>query len=215
MPLQIVIPVGTGATAGTGVTTYSRLVTTLGLWLNRSDLGDKIPDFITLFEARLNRILRTPEMDEIVELAVTDGAADLPTDFLEAQHLYADGEITPKPLSTFRTSFPVDNGTTPQVYAIANNQILIAPSGAETITLHYWQKIPALNADNETNWLIVSHPDVYLYGALVMAEAFIWDDQRIPLWKSALDEALGELKRQGVGKRYGGGPLHPRVASVA
>ena len=44
-----------------------------------------------------------------------------------------------------------------------------------------------------------------------MAEAFLWDDERIPLWKSAWDESLGELKvDHGNRKRYGASPLRIR-----
>jgi hypothetical protein len=45
-----------------------------------------------------------------------------------------------------------------------------------------------------------------------MAEAFIWDDDRVPLWKSAWDESLESLKKHGTKKRHGGGPLYPRIA---
>lgn len=220
MPLHIVIPVGTGASVGTGVTTYSGLVSTVGLWLNRSDLGDKIPDFITLLEARLNRILRVPDMEDIVEVAVTSGAADLPTDYLEARHLYIDAdydnEIVPASLSTMRRDYPGAPTGRPLIYALADGQILFAPSPDTDYTaqLHYYNKIPALSADNETNWLIVTHPDVYLYGTLVMAEAFLWNDERLALWKSAWDESLGELQRHGTRKRHGGGPLFPRPVNA-
>jgi hypothetical protein len=91
---------------------------------------------------------------------------------------------------------------------------LLAPSPADTYTawLHYYQKLTPLSSDNQTNWLIVSHPDVYLFGALVMAEAFLWNDERVAGWKSLWDEAIASLQKHGTKKRHGGGPLYPRVA---
>jgi hypothetical protein len=97
----------------------------------------------------------------------------------------------------------------PNIYAIADGQITVAPSSDDDVTLHYYQKLTPLSADNETNWLIASHPDIYLFGTLVLAEAYIWDDPRISLWKSAFDEAMDSLRKHGVRKRHGGGPLHP------
>jgi hypothetical protein len=216
MPLNMVIPVGTGASVGTGVTTYSGLLTTLGDWLNRSDLNTKIPDFITLLEARLNRILRVPEMEAEATLTVSDNVADLPVDWLEIRHVFVDAdienEIVQVPFSTLRRDYPMGAYTNrPQVYAVHDGQLHLGPTPNVTeVELLYYEKIPALSAESETNWLIVSHPDIYLYGALTMAEAFLWNDERLPLWKSAWDEALGELIGQGNKKRHGGGPLFPR-----
>jgi hypothetical protein len=211
--MPIIVPIGTGTSVGTGVTTYSGLVASVQSWLNRSDLTAKVPDFIALLEARLNRELRVPDMEEVTTLVLTDGAVDLPTDFLEARHLYINGatdyDLTPKPLSVFRSLYPTMTGCHPTIYAVADGQITVAPSSDDTLTLHYYQKLNPLSADNETNWLIVSHPDVYLWGALVMAEAFLWDDERVPGWKSLWDEAIGSLEKHGTKKRNGGGPLHP------
>lgn len=214
--MQIVIPIGTGQSVGSGVTTYSGLVTTIGLWLNRSDLGTKIPDFITLLEARLNRILRTPEMEETTTLTTDAEAIDLPTDFREIRSIYLDTDprqrldlVTP---SVLRKKYAVQITGKPEVYAVSGRQLLLgpAPDDEYELELSYYQEIPALSADNETNWLIVSHPDIYFWGTLVMAEAFLWNDERLPLWKSAWDEALGELVGQANKMRNSGAPLRLR-----
>lgn len=216
--MPIIIPVGTGASVSSGVTTYSGLVASAGLWLERADLATRIPDFMALFEARLNRILRCPEMEEVVVLPTTAGVATLPSDFLQARHLYIndtyDREIVPKALSTFRTGYPTTG--TPTSYSIVDGEIHLfpAPTATTSITLHYYEKIPALSASNESNWVSASHPDIYLYGILVQAEFYGWNDARLPLIKSALDEAIDELQAQGRSKRHGGGPLYPRAVSA-
>lgn len=216
MPLQIVIPQGTGASVGTGVTTYSGLVTTVGNWLNRSDLGEKIPDFIQLLEARLNRILRAPEMEEEATLPTDAAALDLPVDLRQIRNVYLDtdprAELHPVSLGTLRTQYADQTTGKPEVYAVSGAQMLLgpAPDDEYDLILTYYEEIPALSAANETNWLIVAHPDIYLYGTLVMAEAFLWNDERLPLWKSAWDESLGELVHQGNSKRFGAAPIRLR-----
>lgn len=215
--MPIVIPVGTGVTAGTGVVTYSGLVTTLGNWLNRDDLSDKIPDFIKLLEARLNRILRTPEMEEEATIE-TDGAVlDLPTDLRQIRNVYLDTdprqELHPVSLGTLRTKYADQATGKPEVYAVSNQTLILgpAPDDEYDLIVTYYEEIPALSAASETNWLIASHPDIYLYGSLVMGEAFLWNDERLSLWKSAWDEALDELMKQGNSKRFGGAPLRLRA----
>lgn len=214
--MPIVVPVGTGVTSGSGISTYTGLVSTIGEWLNRDDLTTKIPVFIQLLEARLNRILRTPEMEETVELTTDSAAIDLPTDLREIRGAYLDTDPRQRldvvNLSVLRKSYAVQATGKPEVYAVSAGQLLLgpAPDDEYPLELTYWQEIPALSTDNESNWLLADHPDVYLYGALVMAEAYLWNDERLPLWKGAWDEALSELTGQGNKMRMSGAPLRLR-----
>jgi hypothetical protein len=217
MTLRITIPQGTNVSVGSGVTTYSGLLTTLEKWLNRSDLGLVIPDFITLLEDRLNRILREPEMEEVVTLSTTSATLDLPTDWRQVRNVYLDtdprAQLAPVSLATLRTEYADQTTGKPEVYAVSGDNLILGPAPDDTydLILTYYQEIPALSASNETNWLITKHPSIYLYGALVMAEAFIWDDERLErLWKPAWDEALGELMAQGNRKRFGAAPIRLR-----
>ena len=216
MPLHITIPQGTGLTVGGEITTYSGLLAEIEYWLNRSDLTQRIPVFITLIEDRLNRILRVPEMEEVLTFDTASTEA-FPTDFLELISLYLDTDprayLEQVDLETLRTNYACQTTGQPQAFSLSNAQVIFGPEPDTTYSavLTYYKKIPALSASNETNWLIVSHPSIYLWGALTMAELFIWDDARVPMWKAAWDEALGELTDlHGARKRYGAGSLRMR-----
>lgn len=218
MPLNMIIPVGTGAVAGTGITTYSGLVTSAGLWLERSDLGTMIPDFITMVEERLNRILRVPEMEEEVTLSTTGERIDLPTDFRQARALYLDTdprqELECVSLGTLRTKYAVQTTGKPEVYAISGSEIVLgpAPDDEYDLILTYYEEIPPLSTDNETNWVSSKHPSIYLRGILLEAEFYGWNDERLPLIKSAQDEAIDELMEQGKRKQYGTAGLRLRAS---
>lgn len=216
MPLNMVIPVGSGSTAGTGITTYSGLVTSAGEWLNRSDLVLKVPLFIQMVEERLSRILRVPEMEEEASLSTTAERISLPTDFRQARALYLDTdprqELEPVSLGTLRTKYACQTTGKPECYAISGSEIVFGPAPDDTYDaiLTYYQDIPALSTDNETNWVISKHPSLYLRGVLLEAEFFGWNDERLPLIKTAWDEAIDELMGQGNAKRFGGAPLRLR-----
>jgi len=75
----------------------------------------------------------------------------------------------------------------------------------------YRRRIPALSATTTTNWLLDLAPDAYLYGALVQAEAFLAEDDRLPMWKAAFDEAINELRADADKRKWGAGPLAPRI----
>jgi hypothetical protein len=219
--MPIVIGTGGSSSSSAGLTSYLELRASVEAWLNRADLEDRVPDFIRLLEAELNRILRVPEMESSSSLSAEGGSDSLPTDFLEIIHVYRDAdvdtELVPVPFSTLRRDYPTSTTGTPQVYAVHSDNIHVRPiptSGEDGLTIFFYEKIPSIIpvADNPdpTNWVLDDHPDIYLFGTLVMAEAFIFNDERLPLWRAAFDSAIAQLQAQGTSKRYGGGPLFPR-----
>jgi hypothetical protein len=214
--MAIILPVGTGVSVGSGLTTYSGLVTSAGLWLNRTDLSTLIPDFIVMVEERLNRILRVPEMEETVTISTDGERIDLPTDFRKARSLYLDTdprlELECVTLGTLRTKYAVQATGKPECYAISGSEIVLgpAPDDEYDLILTYYQDIPAITSTSETNWLITKHPSIYLYGVLIQAEFYGWNDERLPIIKGAWDEAIGELMEQGKGKQFGAAPLRLR-----
>ena len=216
MAIRITIPEGTGLTVGGDITTYSGLLAELELWLNRSDLTARIPVFVKLVEDRLNRLVRVPEMEEVFTFDTAE-TEDLPTDFRELISLYLDSDprayLEPIDLETLRTKYACQATGQPQAFALTNGTITFGPAPDSTYSavLTYYKDIPALSPSNETNWLISKHPSVYLWGALCMAELYIWDDPRVPMWKAAWDEAIGELTNiHGARKRYGAASLRIR-----
>ena len=75
------------------ITTYAELQTAIADWLNRADLDQKIPEFITLAESTLNDVLRASDMVTNSTVALTSGRATLPADALEL--VYAQVADTP------------------------------------------------------------------------------------------------------------------------
>ena len=75
--------------------TFAQLKTAAANWLDRSDLTDRIPEFISLAEARFNRLLRIRDM-ETVSTAISTSAGtreySLPTGFVQMKefHLTTD-----------------------------------------------------------------------------------------------------------------------------
>src|SRR5690606_22233244 len=69
--------------------TYDELRAAVASWLARGDLADQIPDFIALAEARINRLIRTREMETRATAETTAGSAylPLPADFGGARYV--------------------------------------------------------------------------------------------------------------------------------
>jgi hypothetical protein len=195
--------------------TYTTLQAAVASWLARSDLTAQIPDFIMLAEAKLNRTLRTRQMEQRSTAEAAEYMA-LPTLWLEMRNIKTTGT----PVYTLEQRAPfemdaLDDGSTgrPSRYAIIANQIRLAPAPDSTYTLEidYWEQIPAL-VTYSSNWLLVAAPDIYLYGALLEASAYILDDPRIPLWRDAYTQTINQLQTADRRARWSGSPMAVRPA---
>ena len=78
------------------LTTYAELKTSVGDWLNRTDLTTAIPDFISLAEAQIERNLRTRQMIVRATASITTEYSAVPSDFLEVKSFKLDtNPVTP------------------------------------------------------------------------------------------------------------------------
>ena len=197
-------------TEAQAIETRDDLITEVKAELNRSDISDiEVRSAIQRLEARLNRILRVPAMETVATATLVSGVAALPTDFLVLRALYDAAKhriAAVDPLAMIETQ---TGGT--KVHAIVGGSIRVAPPADEVVTAIYYAKIPPLNISAPSNWLLKDHADIYFYGTLVALEARIGNDERIGLWKAALDESVGELIDFGNRQRFGG-PLTMRMA---
>lgn len=194
------------------LTTYAGLVSTVQLYVARSDLVDRIPDFIRMAEARFRRVLTNidREMEATIAVNTTDGIVSLPDYFDSARSLYMTdpyyhvfGQVSPAAFhERKRHEWEVP------IFVIEGNSLIIAPIPETTYsaTLLYKGGIPPL-ADVDTNWLYAQNPDVYLYATLREAEFFGWNDDRLPLIESAVSNTLGEIQQAALRKRYGSAQL--------
>jgi len=104
------------------LTTYAELKTSVGDWLNRSDLTTAIPDFISLAEAQIERNLRTRQMIVRATASITTEYSAVPDNFLEVKSFKLDtNPVTPLQFETidsmdtlavtYRTSTNTNNNT--------------------------------------------------------------------------------------------------------
>jgi len=200
------------------ISTKAELHTAVANWLNRSDLTSRIPEFISLTEAGFNRNLRTREMLVRSTASTTGQYVSLPTDFLEMLNIELTSTSPPKRLIYITSDRSDDyreqkNNTTgtPDYYTIEGDaiQLLPTPSASVTVQLNYYQDIPALSGlgDSANNWLLLAHPDVYLYGTLMQASPYIMDQQSAQQWDGLLARSMQELQASDEKSRYSGGTL--------
>jgi hypothetical protein len=195
------------------ITTYGELKTAVASWLNRSDLTSQIPDFITLAEANIARDVRARAMEKRVTAAVSSQYEALPADLLELRNVQLNTDpvrrlryMTPEQLDTTYASSATGK---PQAYTIFGSEIQFAPipDGEYTAELAYFYRPAAFSADTDTNSLLTSHPGLYLYAALVAAEPFIQNDERVGVWAALYRQEVDAINRSDRQARYSGSAL--------
>lgn len=189
--------------------TYSDLKTSIGTWLDRSDLAGMIPDFIALAETYLNTEprLRVREAETTTTLVPTAGACALPDDYGGFREVWGDtsptsemGFATP---DFVRLQYPTSTSSGfPAHFTIIGASLTAYPTSTANIKIIYYRKAAALSDSNTTNWLLTAFPTVYLYASLLQAKIFTRDDEESARWSGALDFALNQIKANDEGVRY-------------
>tara|TARA_Y100000385_G_scaffold143236_1_gene148547 strand:- start:936 stop:1583 length:648 start_codon:yes stop_codon:yes gene_type:complete len=198
--------------------TYAELKTAIANYLNRSDLTSDLDTFIDNVEAELNRRLRTKDMIKRATATADSQYLTVPTDWIEAINVeITSNNFSPlfqqsiESLDVYRKSNNNSTGQ-PVYYAMVDDSIELAPTpdGEYTLQLTYYAKISALSDTNTSNFVSVSHPDVYLYGALKHASIFLMEDERIPMFTQQFEKALEEMRLEQEKAAFGKGSLMMR-----
>jgi len=203
------------------LSTYTELKTSIANWLNRTDLTSEIAeDFIVLAEKDFNSKLRIRKMNATdASFTINAETVALPTGFLQLRDMYiveggtkyALKYITPAQMDQIKGSSTTGM---PSAYTILGDSFRFAPipDSAYTGTLNYYAKFASLSDTNTSNYILASHPAIYLYGSLYHAANFLGgvDPQRLQQWQGMYTTAMERLERNDREDQYGSAPLQQR-----
>ena len=202
--------------------TYTELKDAIADWLDRSDLTARIPDFIALAEARINRELRIRPMEVRSTMYTTADQQyfQLPGGYIQMRNMQLNTNpttpleyITPEMLDRLYGS---TTSGKPRAYTLIGDEIQLAPipDSAYQVEMAFYEKFTPLGDGSAgtvtSNWLTANAPDVLLYGALMEAEPFIKNDERIPVWLNGYSNAINKLQQQDQRDRHSGSAMRVR-----
>lgn len=177
------------------ITSYTELQAAVKRWLHRGDLDAHIPDFISLGEARINRMLRLPLQQAVATInpSATDRYVALPTRYMELV-TFADDQGDPVQYVTAAQLEAAAAGATagrPSYYRITSRIDFERVADATyNFTMVYKARLDL--AADENNDMLSLHPDIYLYSALLAAAPYLNNDARIVTWGELLRAAIQE-----------------------
>lgn len=197
------------------ISTYQELQAELADWLGRDGEPVFTGKTSTLIQLAENRMwygedvpgqpklsFRPREMLCRAQAIMNEEFEWLPTTFLEmesVQMIKGGTDWTPltyKDTDEFVRLREKISGKDPAYYTVYGEQIRFwpAPTGTEDppieYELVYWGKFEPLTNEKNTNTILTNYPDIYLFGSLMMAEAFVMNDARIATWRTAYDGAV-------------------------
>lgn len=199
------------------LTTYSGLRAAVADYLGRDDLTSRIPDFIRMAEARLNRDVRMRVMerrafhhinagqDEVsLPWRREDGHWDV---FLEMRDIVWKGSgrtvnLTYLPADAYAGRLH-ETGE-PLRYAIIGKSLFLVPVSDSDgqLELSYWAEIPPLSSVQTTNDVLQTAPDLYLYASLIESAPWARSSVPVDLWTRYYQEARERVREAENRGRY-------------
>lgn len=216
--MSISLPIPAGLTSGT-LGTYNGIASAVAEWVRDGSITAHINDMVQLAEDDFRVRIFHPYREATATLVAAATIA-LPLDFLAPKALWLDTEprqrLEPMSVNNANTNWSFNSTGRPQNYEIVGDEIWLSPSPDDTysVKLVYSRDLTPLSDTNQSNWLSEKFPRAYFYGVLLQAEVFGWNDERIPLFKSALDEAIDGINAEG-NRRRAASPIRMRPASHA
>lgn len=180
---------------------YTSLQASIASWLKRKDLTTVIPDLIRLAETKLSDDIKSHEQDGEATLTAVQGNAylDLPADFRSVRSLAIPTGSVPHPAyvapEVMADRYQFDAPGSPEVYTIIGRSLKFAPApdAAYPVALVYTARVPPLSNAAPTNWLLERAPNAYLFGALLMAQPYLVNDVRLPMFQQMYADAVSGI----------------------
>jgi hypothetical protein len=191
---------------------YAELDDAIASYMHRSDLGGVIPTFIQLGEARINRDLRVPEMQQEATLNTTNGVATLPDRYLGMRDISynpgSTGSIALTSVGRHGIARVRGRNGKPIVYSVLGNEVEIRPAD-DTVdfTLQYWRGLAPLTFNGVyTNPVSERYPYLYLYSALLEAAIYTQDPELAQGYNARYQLDLERTNLEASENRFGESP---------
>lgn len=213
------------------ITNYGELKTAVANWMARSNLTNRIPEFISIAEGYIHygvmapnkrfavEPLRIRAMETSADVTIAAQTAALPAGYLAARRFYLDGankrQLDFMPPTDFWSREAASTAGTPTAFTVEGENFVFAPIGSGTGKLLYYKKFDALSGDADTNWLLTNHPGAYLFGTLY--EAFNYAEggqQEGESYLARFASIINALNAADNSDRYSGAVLQMRTGAA-
>lgn len=207
---------------------YKDIVNAAKAYTDRYDeeLGDHMAAFTRVVEAKINNALRTGDQSCRARIYLRRGEEyyTLPCDWGGARdvELIPDGQQHGKTLVYLApeqmNALPRENNSSNRghhYYTIIAGQIQVAPdTDNQVLEIVYYQRLPELVQDTDTNWLTDKNPDAYIFGLCTEISAFAKDDASFGTYNERFMSSLMDITMEDQISRWSGPALRTQVEGM-
>lgn len=200
------------------ISTYDELQAAIASWMDRSDITASIPDIISMGEAGLNRELEGVAADATLTGTVGSRAIDISALSLRTPIalFITDGTNEYELRNMPDGSFPYSTAQAdPQIWAIDGSNINFdcLLDSAYSFRFRYTAQF-ALSDANPTNWLLTTHPDLYLAACIAWGGKFVADDAAVQRYGGMIESMIASINRQESRKKRGKLSVDPALSTI-
>ena len=186
------------------------------------ELVTSMPSFLKVVEGKINNALRTGDQSIRAQIYLErdneyyglpsdwGGARDVEILHQGEQHGRTLTYLAPEEMN--KLSRKNGGRNRHNYYTIIANQIQIAPpADSEILEIVYYQRLPALEKDADTNWLTEKNPDAYIFGLCTEISAFAKDVAGYETYKARFAESMIDITMEDQVQRWSGPALRVQV----
>lgn len=200
--------------------TYAGLIDGVKRWLNRPNMLEFVPDFISLAHLRMCREIRVDwcsqrtDLDGVTDSIAADGKEfDIRVKFPRFNG-YRSLKVLGSPVKSLRWIAPesadnnnLTNFSGDSKYFTIDSQILTVlpgvPSGSTLRVVDYFKPAVLITTTVETNEFTENAFDAYLFASMLEASIYAKDDERAELWINRYSSAVNSIIEDDKQRRWG------------
>ena len=186
------------------------------------ELVTSMPSFLKVVEGKINNALRVGDQSIRAQIYLErdneyyglpsdwGGARDVEILHQGQQHGRTLTYLAPEEMN--KLSRKNGGRNRHNYYTIIANQIQVAPpSDNEILEIVYYQRLPALEGDSDTNWLTEKNPDAYIFGLCTEISAFAKDVASYETYKARFAESMIDITMEDQVQRWSGPALRVQI----
>lgn len=207
---------------------YKEIVEAAKAYTDRYDdeLAAAMPAFTRVVEGKINNALRTGDQSVRAQISMQRGQEyySLPCDWggFRDVELLSPGQthglslIYLSPEEMNKVSRQNNSSRGPHsYYTVIAGQIQIAPpADGQMLEVCYYQRLPKLSKDDDTNWLTEKNCDAYIFGLCTEISAFAKDLVAFETYKVRFMDALMDITMEDQVTRWSGPALRVQVEGL-
>ena len=208
---------------------YKEIVTAAQAYTDRYDeeLVSAMPAFTKVIEGKINNALRTGDQSVRAQIWLQRDQEyyTLPADWGGARdvEILRDGKqhgrtlvyLAPEEMNKLKRERDSSVRGGHNYYTIIAGQIQNAPPAEnEVLEVVYYQRLPALMNDDDSNWLTEKNPDAYIFGLCTEISAFAKDDMAFAVYQQRFMDSLLDITMEDQVTRWSGPALRVQIEGM-